>query len=150
MTRKITGEKVEDSSSFRDAKHSAAGYARDPARLQALLDRAKRKAHAQQRRLAEVWDSLMAAIRLLRAYARGDYRDIPWSSLLSIIATVVYFVTPLDLIPDFLLAFGLIDDAALIGWILASLKGDIDRFVAWERAQAGDADAGSDAGEEAR
>ena len=138
MGRKISGEKVEESSSYRDAKASAADYARDPARLQGLLDRAKRKARAQQRRLAGVWDALMAAMRLLRAYARGDYRDIPWSSLLSIIATVIYFVTPLDLIPDFLLAFGLLDDAALIGWILNSLKGDIDRFVDWERAQSGD------------
>ncbi len=138
MARKMSGKKVEDSSSYRDAKASAADYARDPARLQGLLDRAKRKARAQQRRLAGVWDALMAAMRLLRAYARGDYRDIPWSSLLSIIATVIYFVTPLDLIPDFLLAFGLIDDAALIGWILSSLKGDIDRFIDWERTQAGD------------
>ncbi len=148
MVRKISGEKVEDSSSYRDAKASAADYARDPARLQGLLDRAKRKARAQQRRLAEVWDALMAAMRLLRAYARGDYRDIPWSSLLSIIATVIYFVTPLDLIPDFLLAFGLLDDVALIGWVLTSLKGDIDRFVDWERAQAGgDGAIESDAGE---
>ncbi len=139
MARKISGEKVEDSASYRDAKANAAEYARDPARLQSLLERAKHKAHAQQRRLAEVWDSLMAAMRLLRAYARGEYRDIPWSSLLSIIATVVYFVTPLDLIPDFLLGVGLLDDAALIGWVLASLKGDIDRFVDWERAQGGDA-----------
>ena len=149
MPRKISGEKVEDSSSFRDARANAAAYARDPARLQSLLERARRKARAQQRRLAEVWDSLMAAIRLLRAYARGDYRDIPWSSLLSIIATVIYFVTPLDLIPDFLLAFGLLDDAALIGWILTSLKGDIDRFVDWERAQGGD-DSGQVDGDGAR
>lgn len=146
MARKISGEKVEDSSSFRDAKANAAEYARDPARLQTLLDRARRKASAQQRRLAEVWDALMAAMRLLRAYARGEYRDIPWPSLLSIIATIIYFVTPLDLIPDFLLAFGLLDDAALIGWILTSLKGDIDRFVDWERTQAGEDDAGHDDG----
>ena len=144
MARKISGEKVEDSASFRDAKADAADYARDPARLQSLLDRARRKARAQQRRLADVWDALMAAMRLLRAYAHGDYRDIPWSSLLSIIATVIYFVTPLDLIPDFLLAFGLIDDAALIGWILTSLKGDIDRFIDWERSRPDDAEAARD------
>ena len=148
MARKISGEKVEHSSSYRDAKANAADYARDPARLQSLLDRAKRKARAQQRRLAEVWDALMAAMRLLRAYARGDYRDIPWASLLSIIAAVIYFVAPLDLIPDFLLAFGLIDDVALIGWILSSLKGDIDRFVDWERACGGGAiEADDDSGD---
>jgi uncharacterized membrane protein YkvA (DUF1232 family) len=41
---------------------------------------------------------------------------------------------PVDLIPDFLLGFGFIDDAALIGWILGSVKSDIERFIDWETA----------------
>ncbi|MDH3538339.1 MAG: YkvA family protein [Gammaproteobacteria bacterium] len=89
--------------------------------------------------LAEIRESLQASIRLLRAYANGQYRDIPWESLVSIIAAIVYFVMPLDLIPDFILAFGLIDDAALLGWILSSVKKDIDRFAEWEKTSTNEA-----------
>ncbi len=136
MRNRISGENVEKSASFKSAQDSAVEYAKNPKKLNELLDRALKKAHASKGRLLEVWESLLASFRLLRAYATGRYRDIPWSSLLSIVAAVIYFVMPLDLIPDFILAFGLIDDAALLGWILTSLKTDIDSFIAWERAQA--------------
>jgi uncharacterized membrane protein YkvA (DUF1232 family) len=133
MRKKISGEKVEASSSFRKARNRASAYAKDADMLNDLLDEASQKAASTRGRLAEVWDSLMACLRLLRAYATGQYRDIPWVSLLSIIVAVIYFVMPVDLIPDFILPFGFVDDAALIGWIISSVKSDIDSFLQWER-----------------
>lgn len=103
--------------------------------LNDLLDEALQKAASTRGRLAEVWDSLMACLRLLRAYASGRYRDIPWASLLSIIAAVTYFVMPVDLIPGFFLAFGFVDDAALIVWIMNAVKNDLDSFLEWEATQ---------------
>ncbi len=132
MSKKVSGEKVGASSSFKSAKNRAAEYANDADKLNDLLDEASRKADSKQGRLAEVWDSLMACLRLLRAYASGRYKEIPWVSLLSIIAAVIYFVMPVDLIPDFILPFGFFDDAALIGWIINSVKNDIDSFLRWE------------------
>jgi uncharacterized membrane protein YkvA (DUF1232 family) len=140
MRNRISGENVEKSSSFKSAQGAAVEYARNPKKLNELLDRALKKAHSSKGRLAEVWESLLASFRLLRAYATGRYRDIPWKSLVSIVAAVIYFVMPLDLIPDFILALGLIDDAALLGWILTSLKTDIDNFIEWEKARATDED----------
>ncbi len=136
MPERISGENIEDSAAYREARERASGYAEDPARLDRLVDRATRKARSRRGKLGEVWDSLMAMLRLLRAWSGGRYRDIPWSSLLSIIATVVYFVTPTDLVPDFLLGWGFVDDAALLAWILSSVRSDLDDFVAWEADQA--------------
>ena len=133
MSKKVSGEKVEASSSFRSAKNRASEYANDADKLNDLLDEASQKADSKRGRLTEVWDSLMACLRLLRAYATGQYKDIPWVSLLSIIAAVIYFVMPVDLIPDFILTLGFVDDAALIGWIISSVKNDLDNFLQWER-----------------
>jgi len=133
MSKKVSGEKVEASSSFRSAKNRASEYANDANKLNDLLDEASQKADSKRGRLVEVWDSLMACLRLLRAYATGRYKDIPWVSLLSIIAAVIYFVMPVDLIPDFILTLGLVDDAALIGWIISSVKSDVDSFLQWEK-----------------
>ena len=77
----------------------------------------------------------MACFRLLRAYAKGSYREIPWQSLLIIIASVIYFVMPLDAIPDFLVGLGYVDDAALLGWTIKSVSSDIDDFTTWEQGQ---------------
>ena len=54
---------------------------------------------------------------------------MPWTSLLSLIGALLYFVMPLDLLPDFAVAIGLLDDAAILGWVLGSVSEDIDRFV---------------------
>ena len=132
MSKKISGENVEASRSFKSAKDKASEYANDADKLNDLLDKAARKANSKKGPLSEVWDSLMACLRLLRAYAIGEYRDIPWASLISIIASIIYFVMPVDLIPDFIIGFGLIDDAALLGWIIRSVKSDIDSFIEWE------------------
>ena len=132
MRKKISGEKVEKSSSFKAAKNKASDYANDPDKLNDLLDRASRKADTKKGPLSEVWDSLMACLRLLRAYATGQYKDLPWKSLLSIIAAIIYFVMPVDLIPDFIIGLGFIDDAALLGWIINSVKSDIESFIEWE------------------
>ncbi len=132
---KLNGEKVERSSFYRSAIRRAQRFAREPGLLNQLLDKALRKARARQKQLREVWDSLQACVRLLRAYAGGSYRDIPWASLISIIAAVIYFVNPADLIPDILFHFGLIDDAALLGWVLTAVKSDIEAFLEWERRQ---------------
>jgi uncharacterized membrane protein YkvA (DUF1232 family) len=101
MSKNFSREKVEVSSSFRSAKSRASEYANDTDKLKDLLDEASQLADSKQGRLVEVWDSLMACLRLLRAYATGQYKDIPWASPLSIIAAVIYFVMLLDLIPDF-------------------------------------------------
>ena len=136
MRRRISGERVGRSSPFRKARERARKFAQDPGKLNALLDAAIDKAQARKAQLLGVWDSLLSCFRLLRAYATGQYRDIPWASLISIIAAVVYFVMPVDLIPDILFSLGLVDDAALIGWILAAVKSDVDGFLEWELQQA--------------
>jgi uncharacterized membrane protein YkvA (DUF1232 family) len=69
---------------------------------------------------------------LLRAYIRGDYRDIPWGSIVLVIVAIIYFVSPIDLIPDIIPVIGLTDDAAVIAFVIAQIKADLDNFLAWE------------------
>jgi uncharacterized membrane protein YkvA (DUF1232 family) len=44
------------------------------------------------------------------------------------VATILYFLTPIDLIPDFIIGLGYLDDAALIGWTMNAVKSDVDAF----------------------
>ena len=81
---------------------------------------------------AENWAYLTAMVRLLSAYRRGEYREIPWKSLVTIGGAVVYVVNPFDLIPDAIPVAGLADDAAVVGFALKAVKSDLDRFMAWE------------------
>lgn len=122
------------SASYQKARNKAAQYAEDPQKLEALIHEASDKASQQKGALQDVWDSLTTLFRLLGAYRRGEYRDLPWQSLSMIIAAILYFLMPVDLIPDAILGIGLLDDSVIIAWTVRLLKTDIDRFLAWEQA----------------
>ena len=133
--RKPSGDRVARSWFFRRAESKASYYAKDPNRLQDFLDRARRKAENKRGSLNDVWDSLMLLFRMLRAYATREYTQIPLQSLILIIASIVYFLMPVDLIPDPIPVLGLADDAALLGWTVRSVRADMEKFAEWERAR---------------
>jgi len=49
-----------------------------------------------------------------------------------IIASIIYFVMPADLIPDLIAGVGYLDDASLLAWTISSFASDIDKFEEWE------------------
>ena len=139
MADGVSGEKVEHSSFFKSARERAAEYIGNPGKLNRLLDQVTREFSRRQGPFSEIRESLQTCLRLLRAYADGRYRGIPTASLVSIVAWLIYFVMPVDTIPDFILALGLVDDAALLGWVLSSVRTDLEHFVEWENGAAEDA-----------
>lgn len=123
------------SRSYGKSKTKAADYIHSKEKLTGLIDRASLKATGKKGRLKDVWVSLLSFFRLLRAYANGSYRHISAQSLLMIVAAVVYFVSPIDLIPDFILGLGLIDDATVLAWTIRACAADLASFMAWESTQ---------------
>jgi len=51
---------------------------------------------------------------------------------------ILYFVMPIDLIPDFIPVVGFVDDAGVIWAVVKQIKTDLDNFLAWEITQAED------------
>ena len=121
-------------------KSKAEEYVHDPKKAKKLLDDAVKKTKSFDKSrgpLGEVWSYLTALFRLLKAYIQKDYRDIPWGSMVLVIVAIIYFVSPVDLIPD-ILPGGYIDDAAVIAFVVAQIKVDLDNFMAWEVGQSDD------------
>lgn len=128
--------RVRASKPFAQARSKAEGYLNNKAKLAELVQEATDKAVATgSKPLGEIWEQLTAAFRLLKAYANGTYRQVPWSSIVMIVASLLYFVMPADLVPDFLFAIGLMDDAALLAYTLKTLSDDLTQFKAWEDTQ---------------
>jgi uncharacterized membrane protein YkvA (DUF1232 family) len=74
-------------------------------------------------------------LQLCGAWWRGEYRGISSQALLSVVAALLYFVSPIDAIPDALLGVGFIDDIAVLGWLLRTWNGELDEFRAWLAAR---------------
>ena len=121
---------------FQKAKSKAEEYARDPEKTKKLLNEATKKAKGGKKGpLTEVWNYLTALIRLVRAYMSREYTAVPWETIVLSIAAIIYFVMPVDLIPDFIPVGGLLDDAAVIYFVIASIRAHLDNFLEWEAEQ---------------
>lgn len=110
-------------------REKAAELAKDSAAANRLLDDAFKKAGQQGNKLHQIKSDFTALLSMLKAYFSGDYKKIPWKSLVTALGAVIYFVNPMDLIPDFLLGVGFLDDAAVIAFCIKSIRGDIDDFL---------------------
>src|SRR2546421_3027838 len=132
----VVGDEITQSAAFRRATIDAEAYARDPTRLRQLVEDAVGKISVIPRGpFADTWPYLMAMIRLLRDFHRAEYRDISEANLQIVIAAILYFVSPFDVIPDWVPVLGHIDDAFVISLALKSVRSDLDTFMAWETAR---------------
>lgn len=78
-------------------------------------------------------DSVIALTRMMRAWIQGDYKNVSTKSIIAVVAALLYFVNPLDLIPDFIPVIGRLDDIFILGYLVKTLNKEIERFMAWEK-----------------
>jgi uncharacterized membrane protein YkvA (DUF1232 family) len=87
--------------------------------------------------LAAVRDDALALVRMVRDVIAGRYRKLPRRTLIAVVAGLIYLIDPIDLIPDFIPAIGLLDDAAVLAWVVRQVRRDLDAYLAWEREWGG-------------
>lgn len=100
-----------------------------------LLDEVFLKIGESSELFYKVQDSVIALARMLSSWVKGDYRNISTKSIIAVVAALIYFVNPLDLIPDFIPVIGQIDDIFVLGYLIKMLNKEIERFMAWEKEQ---------------
>lgn len=83
-------------------------------------------------RLARFSTDIRLMLSMLRDYWQGNYREIPWKSIAAVAGALFYVLNPLDVIPDLILGFGLIDDAGVVAACLALVEADLHRYAAWK------------------
>jgi uncharacterized membrane protein YkvA (DUF1232 family) len=123
---------------YTSAVKKAAMAAGKPTRLLLLLTQLSnklREVNWKDVKTVTIKDKISVLGRLIRAYALGHYRAIPWKTILIIIATIIYFINPIDLLPDFLPVTGLTDDFGVLLWVYNSVSLEINKFLTWEKSQ---------------
>jgi uncharacterized membrane protein YkvA (DUF1232 family) len=137
MDRRRLGQRIVGGSFFAGLWSRAAQYAKDPDTLTDLAKKAIKKAESTGRGgpLMDLWASLQTLLRLIRAYAKGEYRAVPSQKLVLIVAAILYFLTPIDVIPDFVIGLGYLDDAAVIAWVVNTVRSVLDDFLKWETSR---------------
>jgi uncharacterized membrane protein YkvA (DUF1232 family) len=116
---------------FEQAMLKAESYVGRKEKLRRLIEIARRKSQRHYESLLVPWESLQIFFRMIRACVAGRY-CAPADSFLTVVAAVIYFLNPFDLIPDGIPVLGLMDDAAVIAFVARANLTAISNFRKYE------------------
>ncbi len=85
--------------------------------------------------LARLFQNLKLLLPLVRDYWKGAYRDVSAKSMAIFGATILYIISPIDLIPDYIIGLGQIDDIAILSLSLYFLERDLLKYKEWKERQ---------------
>lgn len=74
-------------------------------------------------------------ISLVKNYVQGKYTTVPYGTILAVLSALIYFLSPIDIIPDFIPLAGYFDDMAVMGLCMKMVNTDIESYDEWRRSQ---------------
>lgn len=84
--------------------------------------------YLRKKGLKSVSEYLTLMVNYVKDVAAGRYKGYSKTHLTLIVAAILYVVSPLDVIPDFLIVAGLIDDAAIIVRVFNEIGKELDKY----------------------
>ena len=87
--------------------------------------------------LQKYWKDVCDIYSLLKDRMAGQYTEMPWSVIAALVGALLYVLSPLDVIPDFIPVAGFLDDAAVFAAALAFAGRDLEKYRAWKREREG-------------
>ncbi len=105
---------------------------KDKKKVSRLLEKAKNKAKENRiGPLDEIWGKLQLVFSLIKDWILGEYKQIPMGSLMILIVGLIYFITPIDILPD-LIPGGFVDDVVILGFLFKQISSDMEVYRLWK------------------
>ena len=111
-----------NSSSVQEAK----AFINDKEKMQNLLNRFKE--FFNNNSLEEIKDNMKEAFNYVSDVFSGRYKDYSMTALITLVAGMVYVVSPIDIIPDFIPIVGFTDDITVFLFVLKSVNDELERY----------------------
>jgi uncharacterized membrane protein YkvA (DUF1232 family) len=83
-------------------------------------------------KVQEAMEPILVFKRMIQAHRKGLFK-VSNKTLGLIVLGLVYFISPLDIIPDFLPIIGFADDLSVLIAIYNAVKHEVEDFKDWER-----------------
>lgn len=105
---------------------------KDADKIERFLQRLEKKLKViplAGKKLSEV--PIMAS--LVVNYVKKEYQDVPIGTIIAVLSALIYFVSPIDFVPDSIPAIGYFDDAAVVAACWKLVESDIDEYLKWRK-----------------
>jgi uncharacterized membrane protein YkvA (DUF1232 family) len=120
---------------FKIAIERATKLAGKPGRIISLLAQLSVKIYntkGSTPKLSMIRDQFRIIGRMIKAHVTGAYKIRSMRIFIILLAAIIYFINPLDLIPDIIFGIGLADDLAVLTWVYSAAAEEINLFKNWE------------------
>ncbi len=131
-TAKLNEVSVQDA--FQQSTKQAEQMLEDENKTKDFLDTVEKK-FASIKVIGKGLSQIPLMINLIRSYLKKEYTNVPIGSILAVLGALIYFLSPVDLIPDILPVIGKLDDAAVIGIALKLVSADLECYAEWRQGQ---------------
>ncbi|AHF07229.1 YkvA family protein [Desulfitobacterium metallireducens] len=107
---------------------------KNPSKVEETIKKALEKAKESRGPLDEIWHDLQLMFGIAGDWVKGNYREVPVGSIAAIIGALLYFISPVDLIPDVIPGVGLIDDVFVLSIAIRQVRSDLRKYEQWKNA----------------
>ena len=118
-------------------KGKAEQIIKDKTKIKKLLDKAEKMCQKLSNLpvVGDIFSDVPLMCHMIADYVKGNYKDVPIASIITLTAAIIYLVSPVDLIPDPIPVLGLLDDAGVILLALQSVHNDLMSYSEWKTLQ---------------
>lgn len=121
---------------FENFKKDAENLYKDPEKFTSLLGDVKSMIEGKNKgALASIITNVSLTLSMLNDWRKKEYTKVPKRTIISIIGALIYLVSPIDAIPDFLGPLGFVDDIFIFNLVYKGIKKDLDDYVIWKESQ---------------
>jgi uncharacterized membrane protein YkvA (DUF1232 family) len=93
-------------------------------------------------RLRQLMEQGKVMLDMVRDYATGAYREVPYWAISAISIALLYVLNPVDVILDVIPGIGFLDDAAVVAFCLKLIEREVTKYKDWKRGASGGAPSG--------
>lgn len=106
---------------------------KDDAKVQTFLDKLERKIKRIPFVSQEI-KNIPVLISMVRSYWKKDYTKVPFKTMVAIVSALLYFLSPIDVVPDWIPVLGQMDDALVIATCWKWVNDDIEAYRKWRKS----------------
>ena len=104
---------------------------KDDTRMEMFLEKIEKKTKWVPF-LAQEFKNIPTMVSMVRSYWKGYYTKIPRRTILAIVSALIYFLSPIDIVPDWIPLLGQIDDAIVIATCWNLVNKDVEDYRQWK------------------
>lgn len=108
-------------------------YANDKEKTAKLIIDASNKAERLDKSgpMEILYERLQLLFGIVKDWSNGTYKEVPKGSIVIIIIGLIYFLSPIDLISDFIPG-GYVDDALVLALVFKQVSSDLEKYKDWK------------------